>query len=89
MRDRYGDPVEEPGPEVWSPGEREAWRIAHCPLCDDDGYRGCVPCDHVDRAAIAARGLARVREALSSNHTTRPVTDAQEGAQTGGTGGAA
>lgn len=39
--------------------------IAECELCDDDGIRGGMHvCDHVDYAAIAARGMAKVRAAL-------------------------
>ena len=44
---------------------RNASRIANCPLCDDEGYRGSTICDHVDRADITARGLAKCREVLA------------------------
>lgn len=43
---------------------REAQRNA-CDLCDWDGYRGHLVCDHVDRTEIHARGMAKVRAALS------------------------
>ena len=36
-----------------------------CQLCDEHGYRGGVVCDHVDGAAIAKRGIAMVRAALT------------------------
>jgi hypothetical protein len=46
----------------------EPWmEIAECELCDDDGIRltGRIhPCDHIDYAAIAKRGMAKVRAAL-------------------------
>jgi hypothetical protein len=37
-----------------------------CQLCDSDGYRptGTV-CDHIDHAPAAARGMEKVRAALS------------------------
>lgn len=44
---------------------RNALRIANCTLCDDDGYRGAIVCDHVDRSDIIARGMAKVRAALT------------------------
>ena len=39
---------------------------AECKLCDDKGIRlhGFGKCDHVDYAAIAKRGLAKVKAAL-------------------------
>jgi hypothetical protein len=39
--------------------------IAACGICDDDGYRGHLVCDHVDHAAAASAGMAKVREALA------------------------
>lgn len=38
--------------------------IVYCGLCDDDGYRSGIVCDHVDRADIAAAGIAKVRAAI-------------------------
>lgn len=38
--------------------------IVKCFLCDDEGYRGTVVCDHIDRAKTVERGLAKVRAAL-------------------------
>jgi hypothetical protein len=50
------------------PPHRDPVAIAHCELCDEDGYRGARVCDHVDRTETAARGhelvqaeLARIR----------------------------
>lgn len=40
-----------------------------CRLCDEDGYRlpaKTIVCDHVDRRQTAARGAARVREAMAA-----------------------
>lgn len=40
--------------------------IDACRLCDELGYRpNGVVCDHVDRAAVANRGSALVRQALA------------------------
>lgn len=44
---------------------RKETRIANCGLCDDDGYRGPVVCDHVDRAETTQRGLAKCHEVLA------------------------
>jgi hypothetical protein len=44
---------------------RNALRIANCGLCDADGYRGAIVCDHIDRSAVVARGMAKVRAALT------------------------
>lgn len=43
----------------------EAKLIADCDLCDDEGMRGMHRCDHADYAAIAKRGMAKVRAALA------------------------
>lgn len=43
-----------------------AAKVADCPLCDDDGYRNNRVCDHIDRTAIAKRGIAKCREALTA-----------------------
>lgn len=53
MLDRYGD-------EVPSPQER-AEAIRACNLCNDNGYRGGVVCDHIDRQEAARRGMAMIR----------------------------
>lgn len=42
-----------------------ALEIASCALCDDDGYRNGIVCDHVDRTQTAAAGAAAVRAALT------------------------
>ena len=36
-----------------------AQAIVDCGLCDDDGYRGLVLCDHVERDTSHGRALAR------------------------------
>lgn len=43
---------------------RRELRIANCGLCDDDGYRGSIICDHRDHQLVYARGMARLREAM-------------------------
>jgi len=54
MPDRYGENAD----------YRSAYAIAECGLCDDDGYRGGHPCDHIDHASAAARGMALIRAAM-------------------------
>lgn len=39
--------------------------VADCGLCDDDGYRGALVCDHIDRTETNRAGIAKVREALA------------------------
>jgi hypothetical protein len=41
-----------------------AMAVVNCGLCDDEGYRGPVVCDHVDRTETSARGMAAVRAAI-------------------------
>ena len=36
-----------------------AQTIVDCGLCDDDGYRGLVLCDHVERDTSHGRALAK------------------------------
>jgi hypothetical protein len=43
---------------------RNGIRIANCSLCDTDGYRGAIICDHIDRRPTYQRGMALVRAAL-------------------------
>ena len=39
--------------------------IAECEFCDDNGLRpNNTCCDHIDYAAIAKRGIAKIRAAL-------------------------
>ncbi|TXH20575.1 MAG: hypothetical protein E6R06_21810 [Mycobacterium sp.] len=40
-----------------------------CTLCDADGYRNGLICDHVDHAPAARRGIAACRAALTKGHT--------------------
>lgn len=64
MHDRYGDePLDVPDHE-WDAHTR-ALAVVNCELCDDDGYRGCVICDHVDYRPAAKRGMALIREVLN------------------------
>ena len=39
--------------------------IANCTLCDTDGYRNLVVCDHIDHTETNQRGLAKCREVLA------------------------
>lgn len=42
--------------------------VAHCELCDDEGYRPSgVVCDHIDRTDIARRGVQACRDALAKD----------------------
>lgn len=47
--------------------------IAECELCDDTGkhLNGLFQCDHVDYAAIAKRGIAKVKAALKEAQCSR------------------
>lgn len=38
--------------------------IVDCGLCDDDGYRGLVLCDHVDHVSESAHGRALAKAEL-------------------------
>lgn len=57
MPDRYGDEQ----PRHLAPSA-----VAECELCDDNGYRGRVVCDHFDYAAASGRGMRLIREALKN-----------------------
>lgn len=56
------------------PAHRDPAAIAHCGLCDDDGRRGAIVCDHVDRTDTARRGIAACREALAHKQLTLEET---------------
>lgn len=73
MPDRYGDVVEPPEPDtvpddIWAAQERArtaAWAVVNCTLCDEDGYRGTVVCDHnPNQPEVNRRGSARCRDEL-------------------------
>ena len=73
MPDRYGDTSPDDWPDVPPPNhmpdelyaaETRALAIVNCGLCDDDGYRGLLVCDHVDYRETAKRGSALVRAEL-------------------------
>lgn len=52
--------------EVREQATTKAAAIAGCGLCDDNGYRGVVVCDHVDHAPAAARGRAKIQAELDA-----------------------
>ena len=58
MPDRYGDEA---------PPHLDPQDIAHCELCDDDGYHGSVVCDHIDHSLAAKRGMYLIRQVLEGN----------------------
>lgn len=65
MPDRYGDDWPDiPSPRDIDTRATNAWAVANCGLCDGDGYRGSLVCDHVDYRPIAERGIAAVRAAM-------------------------
>ena len=71
MPDRYGDVVEPPEPipdELWFASEQKRtkdWARDNCVLCNDDGYRGTVVCDHnPNQPEVNRRGSARCRAEL-------------------------
>ena len=82
MPDRYGDHPDD-GPAYsmsdFTLGEKdtsavyeaaEHYRrqaIDECGLCDGDGQRNGFPCDHTDHRPAAARGMAKIREAMGWN----------------------
>jgi hypothetical protein len=55
MPDRYGDSEDRAAAVI-----ARANAVAHCELCDDDGYRGSSVCNHIDHASAAKRGKALV-----------------------------
>lgn len=69
MPDRYGD-TDEPAPAptfACQPGyvaDHQA-AIDDCQLCDRDGNRNGFPCDHIDHAIAARRGMDMIRDALA------------------------
>lgn len=56
---------------------RNALRIANCRLCNADGYRGSIICDHIDRSRTAATGMQRVREAMGWTPPGEPERDSE------------
>ena len=80
MPDRYGDPAEPVDvmpDDVWSAEHSRALAVVNCGLCDDEGYRGGVVCDHFDRTEIHRRGIARCRAALAEAQARRESAQAQ------------
>lgn len=72
MPDRYGDlPDLDTPPATQEDFDARAAtlavraaEVAACGMCDADGYRGSVVCDHGDHRPAYVRGLAACREAL-------------------------
>lgn len=63
--DRYGEnelPPSESGARIADIARIAA--IGRCDLCDSDGYRGGMVCDHIDHTEAAKRGMAMVRKAM-------------------------
>lgn len=50
-------------------GAAKSVAVARCDLCDSDGYRQGLVCDHVDRAETVRHGSQLVRDALNSSRT--------------------
>lgn len=92
MPDRYG---ERPDPQLGDTDDQPAEplprygptdtelrlaAVAECQLCDPDGYRGAIVCDHQDHTETNQRGIAAVRAALAAraprpqNHPEKPPT---------------
>ena len=55
MPDRYGEE-----PQAYD----NPHDIADCDLCDDDGMRGMLRCDHIDHGAASKRGMDMIRAAM-------------------------
>ncbi len=49
---------------LYEAGIAAAKAIAHCALCDSEGYRGGQVCDHEDHTEAAKRGMAMVRKVM-------------------------
>lgn len=69
MPDRYGDNTDPDAHEdrkaiLYAKAIAAARAIQDCELCNDDGYRGSMICDHIDHAQAAKRGMAMVRAAM-------------------------
>lgn len=69
MPDRYGDNAETDAGEdrraiLYAKAIAAARAIQDCTLCNDDGYRGSMICDHIDHAEAAKRGMALVRATM-------------------------
>ena len=45
--------------------------VANCPLCDNDGYRNNLVCDHIDHTQTHRNGSAAVREVLNEAKAKR------------------
>lgn len=75
MPDRYGDDdpfaaILDSRPLGADELERSAERILRgaeverCQLCNSEGYRGSMVCDHIDHTEAARRGMTMIRETM-------------------------
>lgn len=64
MPNRYGENDDTAAESQPEPTYTQAYAIANCGLCDDDGVRGMHRCDHIDHARAARRGMELIREAM-------------------------
>ncbi len=71
MPDRYSDadswPVVPPpqvAPDEHWAAQRRRDAVLGCDLCDDDGYRGGLVCDHIDHTEAAVRGMTAIRRQM-------------------------
>lgn len=80
MPDRYGerpdpelgdDPDEQPvdldKPHGPTPAELRALAVQACDLCDDEGYRGAIVCDHTDHRPANRHGIEQIRRQMGWN----------------------
>lgn len=94
MPDRYG---ERPDPQLgdndqpdklpaYGPTDAELRQaaITDCALCDPDGYRGAIVCDHQDHTPAAKRGIAAIRAQMG--WTPTPPRQTPENPPEGHTG---
>lgn len=56
------------------PAHLDATETANCTLCNDDGYRGTVVCDHIDHTPAATRGRALVQAELDKAKAKRAAS---------------
>lgn len=68
MPDRYGE-LEDDERIEQEHARSDPYAIAHCEFCNDAGMRGLYVCDHIDYAAIAKRGISRIRAILEAKNT--------------------
>lgn len=54
-------------PDHDRPPHLDPTAIAHCQLCDDDGYRHTTVCDHREHTETARRGMQTIRQTMGWN----------------------